>query len=58
MADYKSAYFHLFNAITDGLRMLDAGQDAAAFRILKGAQREAEMLIVFSEEDEEGKAAQ
>ena len=53
MADYKSAYFLLFNAITDGLRMLDIGQAGATFRILEGAQRDAEILIVSSEEEEE-----
>ena len=50
MADYKSAYLHLFNAVTDALRRIQADEAPRAVSILVCAQQDAEHLLVSEEE--------
>ena len=39
MSPYKKMYFHLFNAITDALRALEAEDKTSAAQILIAAQQ-------------------
>ena len=39
MPSYKKMYFHLFNAITDALREIEARDDTSAAKILIAAQQ-------------------
>ena len=54
MADYRKAYYLLFNRITDALREFEGGMSQAAVRgILEQAQREAEELIISQPDPED-----
>ena len=46
---YKKAYLHLFNRVTDALRMLEKHRGAEAENILKDAQIETEEIIISEE---------
>ena len=39
MSSYKEMYFHLFNAMTDALRKIEARDDTGAEEILIAAQQ-------------------
>lgn len=43
---YKTMYLHLFNAVTDALEALDAGQTGEAAFLLIRAQQECEELYI------------
>lgn len=51
MADYKKMYSHLFNAITDALKMHHYGDYVDAEYILKKAQIRCEELFDETEPD-------
>ena len=54
MADYRKAYFLLFNAITDALREFEVGLSYfTVCGILEQAQREAEELIISQPDPED-----
>ena len=54
MADYRKAYFLLFNAITDAVREFEEGLSYfAACGILEQAQLEAEELIISQPDPED-----
>lgn len=42
MTSYKELYFHLFNALTDAIRNLEAGRILPAIDTMKQAQQEVE----------------
>ena len=46
MEEYKTLYLHLFNAITDSLRAMEAQNFGQAKEILVRAQQEAEEQIM------------
>ena len=46
MPDYAKMYRLLFNAITDALRKLDAGDETAARELLIAAQLDAEEMYM------------
>ena len=50
MSPYKTMYFHLFNAITDALRAMEAKNDQRAIQILITAQQWGENAYVESPE--------
>ncbi len=54
MADYKTMYFTLFNAITDAMQAIyDAKPVAEAMQILSEAQQTTEEIYVDTYEEEE-----
>lgn len=46
MTDYKKLYFYLFNAITDAVRLLEAGKLNASVEMLKKAQEDTEEMYI------------
>ena len=48
---YKKMYFHLFNAITDALRMIETQDYSRAQIILMLAQQQTEELYIESGKD-------
>ena len=50
MPDYGKMYQLLFNAITDALRRLDAGDEIAARALLIDAQQQTEALYIEAED--------
>ena len=50
MPDYGKMYLLLFNAITDALRRLDAGDAIAARALLIDAQQQTEALYIEAED--------
>lgn len=46
MPDFERLYHILFNAMTDALRKLEAGETLEAARLLMEAQRETEELYI------------
>ena len=42
MTSYRELYFHLFNALTDAIRDLEAGRVVPAIQTMTQAQQEAE----------------
>ena len=42
MTNYRELYFHLFNALTDAIRDLEAGRVVPAIQTMKQAQQEVE----------------
>ncbi len=48
---YKKMYLTLFNVLTDAIEALDEGKYAKAERILKEAQRAAELVYMEGEEE-------
>lgn len=49
---FRQMYFHLFSALTDALRFLQAGDTEAAVQRLTAAQQEAEEMYISAEGDE------
>ena len=43
---YRKMYLHLFNAVTDALRLLGVGQTQAAAVLLERAQQDCEELYM------------
>ena len=43
---YRKMYLHLFNAVTDAVRLLGAGQTQAAALLLEKAQQDCEELYI------------
>lgn len=50
---YKKMYLHLFNAVTDALRLLEAGNTWGAKKLLMDAQCETEEMYISHEDDKE-----
>lgn len=46
MVNYEKMYFTLFNAITDALRMMEAGENADAAVFLASAQCQTEEMYM------------
>ena len=46
MPDFERLYHILFNAMTDALRKLEAGEPLEAARLLREAQRRTEELYI------------
>lgn len=49
---FRQMYFHLFSALTDALRFLQAGDTEAAVQRLTAAQQETEEMYISAEGDE------
>jgi len=49
MSDYSTAYFLLFNAITDALEQIDKRNYGIAVELLKNAQIKAEEIFLDDE---------
>ena len=49
MVDYEKMYYTLFNAITDALRLMEAGQNVDAAIRLAAAQCQTEELYMEGE---------
>ena len=43
---YQKMYLHLFNAVTDALRLLGVGQTQAAAVLLERAQQDCEEMYI------------
>lgn len=53
MPDYKKMYFRLFNAATDAIRLIEAGELFSAKERLIFAQQETEEMYISAEDEEE-----
>ena len=52
MDEYKAMYYHLFNAVTDALERLEAGELEETKEILYRAQCECEEMYISAPEQE------
>ena len=50
MADYKSMYLHLFNAVTDAIELIRAGKTDEAAKRLMTAQQNCEDIYIETAE--------
>ena len=50
MADYKSMYLHLFNAVTDAIELIRAGKTDEAEKRLMTAQQNCEDIYIETAE--------
>ena len=55
--DYMAMYFHLFNAVTDALELIDRGLFSNAKTLLTQAQQNTEEMFMAGLPDEETEAA-
>lgn len=47
---YKTMYYHLFNAVTDAIELLEAGQTQQAIAKLEAGQQQTEDLYIRGQE--------
>ncbi len=47
---YKEMYYHLFNAITDAMKLMSQERFSEAFHLLENAQRATEEIYLDGEE--------
>lgn len=50
MADYKSMYLHLFNAVTDAIELIRVGKTDEAEKRLMAAQQNCEDIYIETAE--------
>lgn len=51
MPDYQALYLHLFNAVTDALRVMDENDCPCAYALLIRGQQECEEIYIASEDE-------